>query len=246
MPLAEQVGELGHLIAEELRAAHDHYVHSKAVWKFLRTMVAEGHRFRVRSLDTETAVTAEQLIALEKRHVNVYLSEAALQRYVSLLEDYVFGLLRLWLLAHPRGPPNKERKQVGLSTILDAPDRDAIILAVIDRELDELKYGRPAAWFRYLEDRVRLGCPSAEQIERLAEIKASRDVLIHHRGVVNATYLDKAGSRARAAIGERLEVPEPYLRESWNLIRAIVREVADAAASKAGSAAEPTTTDPTP
>ena len=211
MPLAEQVGELRRLITEELGAAHDHYVRSKAVWRFLRTMVAEGHRFQVRSLETATTVTAEGLLALETRYINVYLAEAALQRYVSLLEDFVFGLLRLWLAAHPAGLPNKEEKQVRLAAIPEAADKEAIVLGVIDRELDNLKYGRPAAWFKYLEDRVRLGCPAADQIEQLAEVKASRDVLIHHRGIVNETYLDKARRRApgrpRGAAGGPRAVP---------------------------------------
>jgi hypothetical protein len=58
---------------------------------------------------------------------------------------------------------------------------------VIQRELNSLKYERPAAWFRYLNDRVKLGCPTDEPIERLTEAKASRDILAHNRGLVNET-----------------------------------------------------------
>jgi hypothetical protein len=84
-----------------------------------------------------------------------------------------------------------------------------------------------------LNDRVKLGCPTEEQIERLTEVKASRDILIHNRGVVNATYLDKAGPRARYKLGQRLEIPEPYLRETWQLIRDVVGDLATAAIAKA-------------
>ena len=38
------------------------------------------------------------------------------------------------------------------------------------------------------------------------------------------TYLDKAGNRARHAVGQRLEIQEPYLREGWLLIGSVVRD----------------------
>jgi hypothetical protein len=92
---------------------------------------------------------------------------------------------------------------------------------------------RPAAWFRYLNDRVKLGCPTDEPIERLTEAKASRDILAHNRGLVNETYIQEAGARARYAVGQRLEIPEPYLRDTWQLIRDIVGGLATAAIAKA-------------
>jgi hypothetical protein len=163
-----------------------------------------------------------------------YLAEAVFQHFVSLFEDFLFELLRLWLSAYPAGIPNTDKKSVDLATIIDAADKDAILGFVIDRELNTLKYERPAAWFKYLNDRVKLGCPTEEQIARLTEVKASRDILIHNRGVVNATYLDKAGTRARYKLGQRLEIPEPYLRETWQLIRDVVGDLAQAATAKSG------------
>ena len=67
----------------------------------------------------------------------------------------------------------------------------------------------------------------------MAEIKASRDILAHNRGVVNQTYLEKAGSRSRYKLGQRLEVPEPYLHDTWLLIRGVVQDLATAAIAKA-------------
>ncbi len=69
-----------------------------------------------------------------------------------------------------------------------------------------------ADWFAYFEKLAKLGCPTAGEIEHLAEIKASRDILVHNKGIVNATYVSKAGSRARFRDGERLEIPERYHR----------------------------------
>jgi hypothetical protein len=91
----------------------------------------------------------------------------------------------------------------------------AITFGNIHRELNALKYERPKAWFQYINSRVKLGFPTDEQIERFAEIKASRDILAQNRGVINSTYLAKAGNRSRYNLGQRLEIPESYLHDSW-------------------------------
>jgi hypothetical protein len=54
----------------------------------------------------------------------------------------------------------------------------------IGKELNDVLYERPAEEFAYLEDKVKLDCPTMDKIDRIAEAKASRDVLIHNRGVV--------------------------------------------------------------
>lgn len=77
-----------------------------------------------------------------------------------------------------------------------------------------------------------MGSPSPDEIENLAEIKAARDLLVHSRGVVNPTYLSKAGAKARFAENDRLEITEPYLRETWLLIRKVVDETSAAAIAK--------------
>ena len=199
----------------------------------MRLVADRGHRFGVRNRDTGTLVNASDLAALSRGYVAGYLSESVFQHFVSLFEDFVFELLRLWLSAYPAGIPHKDKKPVELATIIDAPDKDAIIEIVLQRELNALRYERPTTWFRYINDRVKLGCPTDDQIERLAEIKASRDILTHNRGIVNETYVQKSGARARYKIGQRLEIPEPYLRETWLLIGDIVRDMAAATIAKA-------------
>src|SRR5262249_22584128 len=158
-----------------------------------------------RNLTTKTSVDQDALAGLAQHYVRHYLTSFTFQHFVSLFEAFFFDLLRLWLAAYPR---NLAKKQIDLGTILDAPDRETVILAIVDKELNELKYERVAEWFAYLDHVVKLGCPTTDEIERIAEIKASRDILIHNQGIVNAVYVAKAGSKARYQIGELLEVPE--------------------------------------
>jgi hypothetical protein len=194
--------------------------------------VRRGTSITFGNIHTGTAIQAAELPALARSYIKSYLAESVFQHFVAVFEDFVFELLRLWLSAYPAGIPHKGQKTVDLAMVIDAPDRDAIIGAFIDRELNALKYERPAAWYRYLNDRVKLGVPTDEQLERFAEVKASRDILAHNRGVVNPTYLEKAGRRARRAIGQRLEIQEPYLHETWQLIRAMVEDVSTAALAR--------------
>lgn len=79
---------------------------------------------------------------------------------------------------------------------------------------------------------AKLGCPTAMEIERIAEAKAARDVLIHNRGIANKTYREKAGNLARFHAGEKVNIPEQYHRATWELIRKVVSDVTTAALAK--------------
>jgi hypothetical protein len=80
-----------------------------------------------------------------------------------------------------------------------------------------------------------LGCPSEDEIVRLAEVKASRDVLVHNQGVVNSIYRDRAGGLARFPAGQSLEISEPYLNDAFLLVRKILTDLSRAASEKAQS-----------
>ena len=99
-----------------------------------------------------------------------YLAESVFQHYVALLEDYLFGLIGIWLMAYPKGiigldddgddvRLTRSERTIPLSFVTDNPDRESILRAVVDRELDRLKYRRLAAWFAYLDKRAPPGRP---------------------------------------------------------------------------------------
>lgn len=158
------------------------------------------------------------------------LAEATFQQFISIFENFLFDLLRHWLLAYPR---SLSGKKVDFEAVLDAPDKDAIALLVINKELSDILHDRPAGWFKYLQDKVKLGCPTPDEIDRIAEAKASRDVLVHSRGIASKTYESKSGTLARYKDGQRIEIPEDYHRQSWELIRKVISDAATAAIAKA-------------
>ena len=117
--------------------------------------------------------------------------------------------------------------------MLEAPDKDAITELVVDRELNDIAYKRPAGWFAYLEERTKLGLPATDDIERLAEAKATRDALVHNRGVAGKSYESKAGRYSRHTEGERIDILDDYHRAIWDRLRRVVTEICDAAIAKA-------------
>lgn len=64
---------------------------------------------------------------------------------------------------------------------------------------------------------------------------ATRDVVVHNRGIASLTYEEKAGPLARANAGEMLEIPEPHHRDCWQFLRKIVHDISTAAVAKAGA-----------
>ena len=173
--------------------------------------------------------TQAGLLVKVEGYVTEQLTEATFQQFILIFEYYFFDLLRLWLLAYPR---NLMGKKVDFKVVLDAPDKDAITLEVVNKELNDVLYERPTGWFAYLEEKVKLGCPSADEVDRIAEAKASRDVLVHNRGIAGKTYVSKSGNLARYQEGERIEIAQHYHRETWELIRKVVSDISDAAIAK--------------
>ena len=222
MSLAHDIQELRRQSLAALDASHDYYFHTKAAWQMVQKSRGKRRRgFPLNNRATGTKTDQKILIGLVPKYVTGNLIHSTFQEFVSIFEDFFFDLLRLWLVAYPGSLSEKDIK---FGLVLKAPDKAAVTLAVVDRELNELKYEKIADWFGYLEKRLKLGCPAADVIETLAEIKASRDIVVHNKGIVNAVYLWKAGKRARFKEGERLEIPEQYHRECWETIKQVIGE----------------------
>ena len=213
----------------DLNAAHNYYTDTKFAWRIVHKVVQSGRTFSIRNTTTGTVTTQADLASKTRGYVAEQLTEATFQQFVSIFENYFFDLLRLWLMAYPQ---NLIGKKVDFKAILDAPDKDAIISLVVSKELNDILYERPTGWFAYLADKVKLGCPTTDEIDRIAEAKVSHDMLAHNRGVANKTYESKAGQHARYKDGQRLDFPEHYHRQTWELFRKVISDISNAAIAK--------------
>ncbi len=232
MALADDIRALRDRTLAELVADHDYFVDSEQAWVFVaRAIVDQNRTFTYANPVTGTTTTQVELADRIVGYATDRLLTSTFLTFLAVFEAFVGDLLRAWLRAHPKALSDKS--PVPADVVLDATDRTSIIDFMIDRAVTSLFYKKPADWFEYLEGRLTLGCPSADEIERLAEAKATRDVLVHNRGVVNDVYVKKVtAARRRFAVGEQVDIPDSYHRETWELLRKIVTDLSAAFLAK--------------
>jgi hypothetical protein len=229
MALRDELGALRDRVLAEIDAVYDYYNDTKIAWQIVHQWTASGRSFAVRNLVTGTITTEADLAAKARGYVAEQLAEATFQQLISTFENFLFDFLRLWLLAYPQ---SLGKRTISFSEVLDAADFDAIAQTVIDRELLGVMYKPPAGWFDYLHAKVSLRVPSADEIGKIAEAKATRDMLVHNRGYANKAYMAKAANHARYNAGERVYVSEDYHIEIWRLIRKVVTDICQEAMAK--------------
>jgi hypothetical protein len=230
MPLSADIAALRDQVLGDLAAAHDYYTHTKEAWRAVQLYAASGAAVEFLNSHTGTTVSAADLPARAQFYVTEYLASATFLQFVSLFEDFLLGLIRLWLRAFPQ---RLEKRTVRAAVVFGAKDIEEVREQVIQQQVLDLAYRSLPDWFAFLSGLVNLNHPGKDEVERLAEIKASRDVLVHNRGVANAIYVERAGARKRFAAGAKLEIQEPYHLECWGLVRKVVSEVAADALAKA-------------
>jgi hypothetical protein len=252
MALADDIRALRDRALAELKAAHDYYSDTKIAWGIIRESVRAGNRFAIKttpraaialepplgegnstvlqSKQTGTATTEAELAGRAREYIKQQLPEATFQQFISIFEAFLVDFMRLWLLSHAE---SLSKKQVDFKTVLELPDKAAITRFVVDNELNQIAFESPAKWFKYMEARAKLGLPARDEIEKFAEAKASRDVLVHNRGIANKIYESKAGALARYKAEERIDIPGDYHKDTWQLMLKMVADISDAAIAKA-------------
>ena len=226
MLVTEDLREIAERADRELDAVHDFFEHSKMVWRSFQILVGEGHRVSAENLATGTRIDQDGLVRLAPQYTREYLATFTFRQFVSSFEAFLFNFLHRLLLHNPW---QFAEKQLEFSTVLKAADRDEIVSGVILKHLNDLKYEQLREWFVTINKAVRLDCPTEDETNALAEVKAARDILEHNAGVVNEIYRRKAGRRACYEVGDHVEIEDTYHLESWRVIKKVVGDLTSAA-----------------
>jgi hypothetical protein len=132
----------------------------------------------------------------------------------SFLFDVLEHVLRLYpqkLTLTPQG--NQVGRDIPISLLFESNDLSAVISSVIQTRLHNLAYASPRQYLAYFKEIT--GVKTDElAFSYLVEIKATRDLVVHNRGVINAIYLQKAESHARGKSGELAEIDEKYFKHA--------------------------------
>jgi hypothetical protein len=189
-------------------------------------MVAVGHiTGTVTNVRTQSNVTSQDLAAVLLGYLDDDLPRVVLYEAVSQFEALFFNLVGSLLQFNPKALSQK--RQVTVGDVLGASDYNHLLQALIAREVSELQYKTPADWFAFLGKIINLDLRD-DDVLRLAELKATRDVHLHNRGVVNEIYLRKAGPLARAALGFALPVGRPYVYDGIDFLKGFAKRLCGA------------------
>ena len=229
MPIADDLKTIADRANRDLDAVHDFFEHSQVIWRSFRQVVDTGHIASSTNAATGTTVDQAGLVALASRYTREYLATFTFRQFVATFESFFFAFFHRAL---QHNPWQFKRSQVEFEAVLKARDRDEVIAGVLLKQLNELKYENVRAWFDALDGAVKLDCPAADEIDALAEIKATRDILEHNGGVVNDIYVRKAGKKARYVAGDQVEIDDNYHLASWQLLKKLVADLTAAATAR--------------
>lgn len=227
----EKIENLASHASQTITRLQDFVVLTNYVYSRYAEMVKEGHiRGSVVNAQTETQLNDSELARIVFQYGHDDLPKVVLYEAVAIYETFFFSFLGILLRHNPRAL--SQRRQVAVEQIVEAGDFEILLDKLIDTELHDLSYKSVRDWFVFLGKIIKVDAVSAPDIERLAEIKATRDIHLHNAGIVNETYTRKAGSRGRAKYGQKLPVEIPYVYEGAKLLKALIAQHAAAVRSR--------------
>jgi hypothetical protein len=226
VPIADDLRAIADRTNRELNTVHDFFEHSQVVWRSFQLLVSAGHT--VSSVNSATGTTIDEagLLRLAPQYTREYLATFTFRQFVSTFESFFFAFFHR-ILQHNPWPFAKA--QLDFDAVLKARDRDEVIAGVLLKQLNDLKYQAVRGWFDALNKAVKLGCPTEDEIDVFAELKATRDLFEHNAGVVNDIYIRKAGKKARYVAGDYVEIDDSYHLTSWQLTKKVVADLTAAA-----------------
>jgi hypothetical protein len=182
------------------------------------------------STGSMTILDAKQVAEVLRRYLDDDLPRIAIYQIVAEFEAFFFDFHALLLEHNPRAL--RQDRQIAVRDVMTHKGLNSLIAELIRDEGHELAYQKVQVWFERLRNVVNLKAISDADVEHIAEIKATRDIVAHNAGIANDIYIVKAGKAARAAVGETLPVTRPYTYESARFLKEMIKKMTDAATAR--------------
>lgn len=137
----------------------------------------------------------------------------AIYQLVTITETMLNDLLRAILIEFPKKIPNK--RKLDIDQVLACDNLDQIKLAIVDTILNEFAYKSPKEYADEFSFYTGVKLLENPVFHQYIELKATRDIHIHSKGIANEIYLNKAGVLARVKSGRYLPVTIQYFLEMY-------------------------------
>lgn len=174
-----------------------------------------------------------KVLSLLKGTIDRDLFEQSIVAGVAIAEDYLATTLRTVFGWYPEKLSTGEKK-VDLSLILECDDMDELLSRLVEKRIHSVFYGSPSEYFGFIEQSLAIKIPN-DRKENYAEIKATRDLLVHNAGVVNSLYLRKAGKKARALEDEEIPIDPNYFNHCIRWMKKLIGSIYTRTLAKYGN-----------
>ena len=134
-------------------------------------------------------------------------------KLVTIIESMLNDILRTVLMEFPKKIPNK--RKLDIDHILACDSLDQIKLSIVDTILNEFAYKSPREYAEEFCSFTGVKLLENPVFHNYIELKATRDIHIHNKGIANDIYLTKAGVLARVKSGQYLPVTLQYFLEMY-------------------------------
>lgn len=191
--------------------------------------------FEVPSVKGDFVTTARKrtkIIRLLHDAIDEGLAKSSIVSAVAITENYLAQMLSLILRAFPEKLKGQDKK-VDLDLILNSSDLDKLVSNIIERQIHSVFFASPEKYFQYVENILSIKIPKPSKANYV-EVKATRDLIVHNEGVINATYVQKAGKLARGKVGDTIPVDEMYFDPAIRTMKKLVNAVYSKSLSKFG------------
>ncbi len=155
----------------------------------------------------------EQLIQRFDYLTHTQIATNGIYQLAMLVEAMLSDIVRKIVLAYPGKLGSK--KQVGLASVLKANSLEELRYQATNSLINELSYKSPRDFAVEVKKFTSVNLLECPAYHIYMEMKATRDGLIHNRGIANEIYESKAGSHARVKAGTELPINQIYFLEVY-------------------------------
>jgi hypothetical protein len=172
-----------------------------------------GWRADRQPLQTSWKYKKEQLLGRYQFLAFHQLAINGLFQLVAITEALLGDIIRAVVIRYPQKLGAK--RSIPIQYALEAASIEELHIRATDSLLNELSYKSPSEFADALQGLISINLLECPAFHQYMEVKASRDIFIHNRGIANDTYVRKAGSRVRVKAGRALPVDIQYFLESY-------------------------------
>lgn len=141
------------------------------------------------------------------------LSVNALVQLVTIVETMLGDIVRVVVMRYPHKLGGK--RSLSIQAVLESTSLEEVHLRATDALINELTYKSPSEFAESMETLLSVNLLECPAFHKYLEVKATRDIFIHNRGIANEVYLRKAGSHSRVNAGMGLPADIQYFLESY-------------------------------